>query len=318
MDLNSLAVFVAVVEAGSISRAARSLEVGKSSVSRRVAALEASLGVRLFDRTDGAVALTEAGQRFHGHAEAAVEAARQAEAAAQASATEPSGRLRVLSLASFGRLHMMSVIASFQDRYPKVAVDLTLDDRRGAVSDETFDVAVRGGTLARESLVVRKLAELHSVLCASPAYLQAHTAPQDPDALAEHNGLAYSLSEEPDTWHFQREGTTWDVAVRGDARVNNSEALAALVLAGRGIARLPSFIASAHLRAGRLVRLLPSYRMPSKPLWAVLPDRRYVPATSRAFVDHLVDAFAGPVAPWDRAFASEAQTADEAGPQRHP
>lgn len=301
LNLGPGAVLVAVVEAGSFSGAAARLGITKSAVSKRIAQLEASLGVRLLQRTTRSLSLTEAGQRFHAHASAAVEAMGQAERAATELQDQPRGRLRVVALMAFGRLHLVPRLPEFAARHPDLSIDLVLDDHATHIAFNEFDVALRAGALPDSAFIARRLASLRSVVCASAAYLAEHTHPQRPQDLLAHDCLAYSYSTEATTWTFQRNGRSQSIEVGGSLQINNAEALCQVLLQGMGVARLPTFIAGPHLAAGRLVALLPEYTMPSKDLHVVFAERTYLPQKVRVFIDFVVDAFGSDVAPWDLA-----------------
>lgn len=293
------AVLVAVVEAGTFSGAAQRLGITKSAVSKRIALLEATLGVRLLQRTTRSLSLTEAGERFYAHASTAVEAMDQAERAATELQEQPRGRLRVVALMAFARLHLVPRLPEFAARYPDLGIDLVLDDHATRIAFNEYDVALRAGVLQDSTFIARKLAPLRSVVCASPGYLERHASPQRPQDLLAHECFGYSYSTEATTWTFRRNGRSQSVDVTGSLQINNSEALCEVVLRGMGIARLPTFIAAPHIAEGRLVALLPQYTMPSKDLHVVFAERTYLPQKVRVFIDFVVDAFGGDVAPWD-------------------
>jgi len=295
-------VLVAVVEAGTFSAAALRLGVTKSAVSRRISRLEQRLGVRLLQRTTRRLCLTEAGERFYFHASQAVEAALRAERAATELQDHARGVLRVISLMSFGALHVVPLLPEFLRRYPEVHVDLILDDRAGRILDGDFDIALRAGGLPDSSLVARTLVQLHSVLCASPSYVERCGAPERPSDLTNHNGLTYSYSDLPSTWTFLRDGHAESIEITGTCKINNSEALCKLVIEGTGLSRLPMFIAAPYITSGQLVPLLTDYQMPSKDLVAVLPGRRFVPQKVRVFMNFVVDAL-GTGTPWGEIYS---------------
>lgn len=293
MDVAAAAVFVEVVRVGSVTAAAQHLNVTKSAVSKRLAQLESSLGVRLLERTTRSLSLTEAGGRFLEHAASAMEAMHQAELAATELQDKPSGHLRVLSLMSFGCSQVAPLLHDFVELYPLVTVALVLDDQPSRLLDGDFDVALRAGPLPEHSLVSRKLAVLHSGIFASPTYLKHHGTPQKPTDLNSRNCLTYSYSPEPSQWVFRRQGITESIEVSGGIQVNNGDALCELTAAGAGICRLPIFVAAPHVSSKRLVRVLDPYTMPSKDLRIVFRERTYLPPKVRVFVDFLVDRLGG-------------------------
>lgn len=299
--LGAIPVFLAVVDNGGFSAAARVLGISKSAVSKRINDLEAHLGARLLYRTTRKLSLTEAGERYRGHAAAALRAASQAEDAVTQLQGEPQGLLRISSPMSFGRLHIAPMIAKLLQRYPKIQIDLVMDDRKVDLVAAGFDVAIRAqsGTLPDSTLVARKLAPLRQVLCASPDYLDRCGLPSVPAELSAHNCLLFSYSSDASQWTLVREGTAQTVQVSGNYRVNNSEALLSALLGGIGIGRLPTFVAGPDLKSGRLLQLFSSYHLPDHAFFAVFPQREYLPAKVRAFLDFAVEYFGGDQPYWD-------------------
>lgn len=290
-DLPGLLAFVRVAELGSFVRAAEALGLSKAAVSKQVSALERRLGTRLLHRTTRRLSLTEAGELYLQHAQAAFAEARAAEDAVAGQQRTPQGRLRVTAPMSFGLLHVAPYVASFLERWPQVSVDLQLDDRQLDPVQEGFDLALRLGRLASSSLVARTLAHSRVLLCASPAYLDRAGRPARPDELGAHDCLHFSLAYTGRTWVFERDGETLRVALGARFDVNSSLALKAAAIAGAGIARIPEFAVAEELHDGRLERVLPDWAMPGLDLHAVMPERRFVPAKVRAFVEHLCEAW---------------------------
>lgn len=296
----AIPVFVAVVDKGGFSQAARALGVSKSAVSKRVTSLEDQLGVRLLHRTTRKLSLTEAGERYYAHAVRAVAAAAQAQDAVSEIQADPQGRLKVSAPMSFGRLHVAPLIAGFLARFPKLEVDLVLDDRKIDLVAEGYDVAIRVGELPDSTLVARKLAAVRHVVCASQGYLERMEAPRKPADLAAHNCILYSYSSDANAWNFSSRSGSESVVVSGNYRVNNSEALREALLGGLGIGRLPTFVAGPDIASGRLLPLLEGYRAPERMAFAVMPERQHVPAKVRAFLDFAIESFGGEEPYWDR------------------
>lgn len=293
-------VFVAVVEQGGFSAAAAVLGLSKSAVSKRVTHLENTLGTRLLHRTTRKLSLTEAGERYFEHALAAVHAGELAQDAVAQLQAEPSGELRIAAPMSFGRLHVAGLVPALMARYPKLQIKLTLDDRFQDLVAGGFDVAIRVGDLPDSTLVSRKLAACRHVICAAPEYIERQGQPRRPAELVDHNCLLYSFSHDVNQWTMFCEGEPESVRVSGNYQVNNSEALLAALLAGQGIGRLPSFVAGPALKAGRLIALFEGYRIPDKTIYAVMPERKYMPAKLRAFVDFTAEYFGGDEPYWDQ------------------
>lgn len=298
-DFGIVPVFVAVVERGGFSAAAKSLGVSKSAVSKRIAGLERRLGVKLLQRTTRKMGLTEAGERYFAHALEALKAVQAGEDAVTHEQREPQGRLKLQVPMSFGRLHVAPLIPDFLVRYPGISVDMEMDDRVVDLVAGGFDLAIRSGTLPQTDLVVRKLSTARSVVCASPAYLARNGRPQSPADLLNHNCIAFSYSSEATAWTFFDGDLRHDVKVRGNYQVNNSEALCAALVAGSGIGRLPNFVAHSEIKKGRLLNCFPALTMPTKPIYAVFPERRFLPAKVRAFIEFAVEVFGGDPPRWD-------------------
>ncbi|MGF1686050.1 LysR family transcriptional regulator [Photobacterium japonica] len=307
-SFSAMPVFVAVIQAGGFSPAAKLLGISKSAVSKRITQLEEQLGVKLLYRTTRKLSLTEAGEHYFEHAAQAYQAASHAEEAVQQLQGEPQGRLRISTPMSFGRLHVAPMIPAFLKRYPKISLDMVMDDKRVDMVADGVDLAIRTGDLADSSLIARHLAPMHSVLCASPAYLAEHGMPRTLMELENHNCLIFSYSNDVKEWTFVKSNPQGDsqetvtVVVSGNYRVNNSEALHEAILHGIGIGRLPTFVAGKDIQNGRLIPLFPEYQMASITLNAVFLERKYMPAKVRAFLDFAVDYFGGSVPYWDRPF----------------
>ena len=295
----TIPVFVAVVENGGFSAAARTLGISKSAVSKRINQLEAHLGVRLLHRTTRKLSLTEAGERYFEHAAQALTAAGQAEDAVTELQGEPQGNLKISSPMSFGRLHVAPLIPKLLQRHPKLQIDLVMDDRKVDLVAGGFDVAIRAGNLPDSTLIARKLAPLRQVLCASPDYIDRYGRPGTPAELSSHNCVLYSYSSDANEWTLIRESGPENVTVSGSYQVNNSEALLEALREGVGIGRLPTFVAGPDLKTGRLVQLFESYRIPEFTIYAVFPERQYLPAKVRAFLDFAIEYFGGDHPYWD-------------------
>ena len=295
----AIPVFVAVVENSGFSAAARTLGISKSAVSKRINKLEAQLGVRLLHRTTRKLSLTEAGERYFEHAAQALTAAGQAEDAVTELQGEPQGNLKISSPMSFGRLHVAPLIPKLLQRYPKLQIDLVMDDRKVDLVAGGFDVAIRAGNLPASTLIARKLAPVRQVLCASPDYIDRYDRPGTPAELSGHNCVLYSYSSDAGEWTLIGESGPEPVTVSGSYQVNNSEALLEALREGIGIGRLPTFVAGPDLKTGRLVKLFETYRLPDFTLYAVFPERQYLPAKVRAFLDFAIEYFGGDKPYWD-------------------
>jgi len=300
---NAIPIFVAVARNQSFSGAARELGLSKSAVSKRITQLEDRLGARLIQRSTRKLSLTELGERFFEHAQFATVSARNAVDAVSELQGEPVGQLKIVVPMSFGMLHIAPLIPEFLKRYPKTEIDLVMDDKPVNLIAEGYDLAIRTGDLPESNLIARTLAPLHSVVCASPDYLAKHPI-ERPEELEQHNCLTFSYSSNADHWEFfeSTESPTQPISVRvdGNYQVNNSEALKQAVIQGLGIGRLPTFIVGDALRSGELVQLFSQYEMPSKRVHAVFPERHYMPAKVRSFLDYVIEQFGDGKPYWDQ------------------
>ena len=298
-EIGTIPVFVAVAENGSFAAAARKLGITKSAVSKRVGGLEAHLGAQLFHRSTRSISLTEAGEIYLAHAIQALGSAQEAEDAVAALQGDPIGHLKVSAPMSFGQLHVAPAIPEFLRLHLGITLELSMDDRFVDLVDSGMDLALRAGSLPDSALIARKLAPIHSVIVAAPAYLDRAGAPLHPQDLLDHDCLHYAYSRDPLEWKFIGDDGEIAVRTKGRFRVNNSEALCTTLVAGLGIGRLPTFIAGAHLAAGRLQRVLPNFLMPEQALYAVFPERQHVPAKVRAFVEYFANYVGNKTPYWD-------------------
>ncbi|MFT5357741.1 MAG: DNA-binding transcriptional LysR family regulator [Polyangiales bacterium] len=197
---------------------------------------------------------------------------------------------------------MAPLISKFLKRYPKLDIDLLMDDRAVDLVALGLDVAIRScrpGNLPASSLVARKLAPLRQVLCASPDYIDVHGLPGTPAELAKHNCVLFSLSSDANEWTLVAGDVTEIVSVSGNYKVNNSEALLEALREGIGIGRLPTFVAGPDLKTGRLVQVCESHHIPDHMFYAVFPEREYMPAKVRTFLDFAIEHFGGDQPYWD-------------------
>jgi DNA-binding transcriptional LysR family regulator len=285
--LAAIQAFVRVVEAGSFARAAERTGAPTSTLSRQVAALEASLGTRLLNRTTRKLSLTEGGQAFYERAVQILADLAEAEALASSSTAAPRGTLRLACSYAMGVQRVAPAIASFVARYPQVRFEVSVSDRIVDLVEEGIDLAIRIGQVGSEQLVARRLGTMRLLLCAAPAYLKAHGVPRVPADLATHAAITYAYAPNPRVWSLvDRAGRSEEVRVGGPLHSNSGDLAVAAAIAGLGIVFEPDFIVGPALATGRLVRVLPEYTSAPGEIWAVYPSRRHVSAKVRLFVDH--------------------------------
>lgn len=291
MQIEDLRIFLAVIKASSFTAAADQLMLSKQYVSRRMAALEESLGARLLNRNTRKLSVTEAGQVFSLHAQRILDDIYEAEQAVSERRQELHGTFRISIPMSFGMSHLSPLIAEFLSLHPAVQFQVELGDRHVDLIGEGFDIAIRIGSLSDSTLIARRLGELNRVICASPAYLMRAGTPQVPDDLLGHACLRFGR-EGQYGWELQQEGKRrmWDV--RGPIVSNNGEVLRDAAIAGLGVVLLPAFIVGPALARGDLVTLLEANQPAPLSLNALYPQHRQRSEVNRVFLAFLAERLA--------------------------
>jgi DNA-binding transcriptional LysR family regulator len=283
--LREMAVFVAVADAGGFARAAERLHASAPAVTRTVAALEARLGTRLFQRTTRSLRLTEAGQRLLDPARRLLADADAAERAAVGETAEPAGHLNLTAPVTFGRLHVAPVLAAVLTAHPKMTATMMMADRVVSLAEEGLDAAVRIGELDDSSLIATRVGETRRVYVASPGYLAERGAPASPAALKDHALIAFAPQTNRRTWAFLQGGRAMALEVSPRIEVNDAMAALALAEGGGGIASLLGYQAAEALAAGRVAEVLTDFLPPARPVHILHDAGRLVPAKLRAFLD---------------------------------
>ncbi|MGE5157213.1 MAG: LysR family transcriptional regulator [Gemmatimonas sp.] len=300
--LEAMTAFVRAVELGSFSKAAAEAGSKVSTVSRHVSGLEADLGAALLNRSTRRLNLTEAGRLFYERASQILAEVDDARNATRSLNARPQGLLRINIPSAFGRRHIMPHMKDFLDQYPDIRLDATLTDATVDLIETATDVAIRIGALVDSSLIAKKLVPLRRILVASPDYFDRTTPPIAPADLCGHQCLALAL-QPTESWYYRAahepSAPPAEVAVRGRLRTNDAEALREAVLAGLGIALLPTWLVSADLRIGSVVRLLEDYEWLIAPgaeraIWGVYPPKKVVSPKVRTFLAFLEQRFGDP------------------------
>jgi DNA-binding transcriptional LysR family regulator len=299
--IGDLGLFLRVLDLGSISAAARSLDLSVAVASQRLKRLERELGVRLLHRTTRQLHATPEGAALAEQGRALVEDLEALTGGLRQSATEVSGTLRVTIPASFGQQYISPLLPEFLALHPRVKLSVNLNDQILDLVGSGFDLGIRVGALGDSGLVARQLATNRRVLCASPDYLRRHGTPRTPADLATHDCLLLVGSQgRQDVWRFtDRKGREIMQRVQGRFESNQGELLRDAVVAGLGIALHSVWHVHEQLRAGRLQVLLPDYPIAATGIHAVMPQRRLVPPRVRAFVVFLASRL-GEHPPWER------------------
>jgi DNA-binding transcriptional LysR family regulator len=294
----NLKAFIRVAETRSFSEAARQLRLAKSVVTKRVGQLEQQLDTRLFHRTTRQVRLTDAGAAYYTRAVPLIAEIEDMDSAIGGPAAEPRGELRVSAPTSFGTLHLGAALCDLQKRNPRLSIELILNDRAVNPVNEGFDVALQDAPAASPLLIERRIAPVHRVVCASPAYLRARGTPKHPLDLSEHDCIQYSFLQSGNVWVFEGRKGRASVAVKPRFTTNSGQVMRDAALSGNGIALLPTLLVGPDLRARRLVAVLQQWQAPELWIAAVYPQASRASAKIRVLLEFLTDRFADP--PWDR------------------
>ena len=292
--LQSMELFASAVREGSFSAAGRRAGLSPAAVSRHVAALEASLNVQLLNRTSRTLSLTEAGREFLARLEPILQDIADAEAAAAALQATPRGTLRVHSRLMFGMRVVAPLIPTFQARYPDLRVELRLTEHAARLPEDEVDIDLRLSPSSDASLMQRRLLRCERVLVASPGYLAGMPAIVMPRDLHAQRCLTYWQGPDDAVWRFLDQGTPEDLTIAAHFTTNNGEVLRNMALAGHGITLLDDYTVRDDIAAGRLMRLLPGFRVTNAGfdlgIYAVFRQAALMPAKTRVFLDFLAEA----------------------------
>jgi DNA-binding transcriptional LysR family regulator len=292
MDYNDIPVFVRVVETHSFSRAADSLGVQRSSVSRSIARLESELGVRLVQRTTRHLGLTDAGQSFYERVRGALTGFDEAAATVRELGSEPRGAIRMTAPPGAGAIGLAGAVASFTQQYPSITVAIEMTARVVELVSEGYDLALRAGRLADSSLIAKKLETSGLVLLASPAYLKRRGRPQVLSDLRDHDCILHRGRNGSASWTLQAGDREEIVDVRGPVNCDETDFMLRAAIAGAGIAALTPQLAREHILRQELEIVLPDYHQRAPELHIVLPSAAFVPARVMLLRDHLLKELA--------------------------
>ena len=290
-NMHGLVLFSHINRLGSLSAAAQLLGISRSSVSKQLAALEGKIGSRLFNRTTRKIVLTEVGRQVLHEAYKVELALQTIEYISEDSQSVIAGDLNVTCASAQGRVHLVPLITKFLAHYPKVNVNLQLDDRFVDMIAENLDVSIRIGYLPDSTLIARKLGDLSGVLCASPKYLSNAPPLQTPSDLLHHRCLFYRNSKlAMNSWSFISDESEESVTVSGPLSINDPGALISAALAHAGVLLIDKGLLGDTIQDGQLVPILPGYRsIQNLPMYVVYPEKEFIPAKTRALVDFLLE-----------------------------
>ena len=297
-DMKAVEMFVCVVEARSITGAAKRLNLAPSTVSKKIGEIEARAGATLLNRTTRSVLVTDLGWTIYEHCLRIVDEVEEVEGALL---TEQrfGGRLVVATSVVFGTRHLVPLISEFSGLYPQIKIKVVMSSLRMNMIEEGVDCSIRLARTDELGKRDRLIAQNRRVFCASPAYLETHGLPTHPRDLAGHRCLISLANEMSDKWEFIDEGVVQHVRVSGPLASDNAEFLREAAVNGLGVAYLGTFAVGHELRAGRLREILKGHTIANSAFVAAVPRHGYISGRVRLFVDHLVAKF-GDVPPWDR------------------
>lgn len=286
--LRGIQTFIAIAERGSLTAAAEALDTSLPTVVRKLAELEASLGVRLFNRTTRRIHLTDEGHRYLAICKTALGQLEEAEEALFDAKAEPRGKLVLTAPVLFGRLHVAPLVTEFMRMHPALSVELLLLDRSIDLIEEGVDLAVRIGHLADSTLHAVPAGELQRVFCASPAYLRQHGMPQHPEELAGHAGIRFTGRSVLSEWQYRENGRNLTVRFTPRLMTNSVDAAINACRDGLGIGAFLSYMVQAPIRAGELKPILRKYESEPLPIHFLYPHAKLLSARVRAFIDFAV------------------------------
>lgn len=284
----SMSAFVAAVEAGGFSAAARRTHMPLATLSRKVSDLEAMLGVRLLNRSVSGISLTESGEAYYPECRRLLDALAEAERAASGEYRAPRGDLVITAPIAFGRIHLTPIVVEFLRAYPEVGISLRLTDEILHLGDEQVDLAVRISRLPDSSMIATRIGDIRPVICASPAYLADRGVPLRPEDLAHHDCVLGARLSMPEAWPFRIGKAIRRYPIRGRLAVTTSEAAIEAAITGAGLIRVLGYQVVEAQRQGRLVTVLQAFEPEPTPISLVYASARLVPLKLRAFLDYAV------------------------------
>jgi len=297
-DLNEIAIFVKVVDAGSFTGAAKSLGLPKSTVSRKITQLEERLGVRLLQRTTRTLSLTDTGSAYYNQCSRIIGDVEEANIAVTEMQSKPQGLLRITAPMLFGAEVLSDLIADFLQKNPEIQIDFVLTDQPLDLIQEGIDVAFRVGQLADSSLIARSLGSIKVITCASPAYIEKNGAPSHPNEVNDHTSVGWNPVN---SWEYDTPEKI-SIDLKPKVKVNDVLSMRKMALNGLGIARLPAFLCADDIKSGRLVPVMCDWSYKSTPIQALYPSNRHLSVKVRTFVDYIVEVLRRDQ-PWDVDFA---------------
>jgi len=285
-------IFVRIIQLGSFTAVAVEMGLTQSSVSKKMSALERSLGATLLTRSNRQILLTEVGTNYYEHCISILSELEEAEAQTKEYTLKPKGKLRINVPVSYGRIHVIPYLSEFMKTHPEIDMELSCLDRKVDLVGDGFDLVIRIGHLDDSSLVARKLGDSPRVIVASQNYLDAYGEPHNLDELKQHNCFVYTHLSTVNIWHFWYQGKEVSLQVNGSMQSNSGDAIRECVMSGLGIAVMPNWLIQPDLDTGSLVSIMDDYVPTELPINAVYPQNNYIPLKVRCFVNFFKELYA--------------------------
>ncbi|SJN16093.1 LysR family transcriptional regulator [Psychrobacter sp. JB385] len=290
-QLEDMAMFVRIVEAGSITKAAEQLNIAKSAVSRRLKELETRLGSQLISRTTRQSHLTQAGEQYYQKVNDILSAVDAMNEQTSGASTRIEGTLKITAPLSFGLMHLNDVIDDYANQHPNLDFELNFSDRHVDLIEEGYELAIRIRELQDSSYQAKRLAVIRYALCASPDYLNKMGTPKMLEDLEGHEFLQYGLGKTSNLELTDAQGKKHSHTIKARIKATNGEFLLDLAVKGHGIIFIPTFIAYQRLAQGDLLPILQQYQLPTLSAYAVYPKNRFLSQRCRYLIDHIAERF---------------------------
>ncbi|MBA3722182.1 MAG: LysR family transcriptional regulator [Parachlamydiaceae bacterium] len=284
-DIAQLRTFVLVNELGSLAAAARELGISSAAISKQLTKLETELGLQLLVRSTRNIELTEIGSSYLEQCKRILEQVDEASALVSQMKTTPQGILKVVSGRHFATSFIIPYLKEFLSIYPKIEFDLELAERSPDLKNESIDIVIGMSIPATGDVIQRKIGTTHYSFCASPKYLKEYGKPKNPTDLITHRYITHSMRKPDNELQFKNK----TIKIKSYIRVNDSETMLRLAKDGLGIVKLHHYVVQEHLRSGELVEFLSDYMESEIPLYVAFPQRRYIPAKVRCFIDFVLE-----------------------------